>query len=880
MTESTSARRVPEAARETPQVPALDAWLVDQVTSGRDVAWDDELGAPASACSVGQLLGYVVSVPGLPAEVRAQATHRLAAMLEDSVGSDGRFPLPYNRVPGDSNWWDLAEVGAAAPSLLVAARSGVESARTALLRGAEFVRTQERDGLPGSFVKNVDSAGGDIPNANAYSAVTLACAAELSGDSCGYARVEVIMERLISQFGASMAGWWPYRIGLESDSSSGVSLAYQATIVGCGLFVLPCVGNQLQEKLAGVLLAASSQVEAAYESAFDEELEEPAWARDWAQIPEVAWALRRDARTHRADDLAVAHLRSIDPWKNSPTMTPRADRTPVTTALRKLANLAGAAVMLSLTGQSMLATHAHHETGGRDAGAGYVEKFGEPAARVAPGRWEFGGAVQRTTLPNRVSVTLPVTAEDWSHTDFEQAQSTLLWLHSLGFTPTLIERENSVADVLRILDSYWAFAASAKSKQVRKFMTSYDHCVAVRVRTLCMVAAILKARRQAIPRSLVRIVEDDVSWACDPGNVKPNNHGMMLCAAVLHAAVVFPDVVSSGSEPASTAEANLLRIVTGAFDEAGVCLENTPSYHAFYLRFMRDLLSFATEYRPEGSLHAALTPLVEKATAALELLIWHDGTLPPIGDSGAERTSLRSRNGILFAPDAGFYVRKSSNTYLSIRSGYSSTVHKHCDDTAITLRVEGKPLLLDGGMCNYDWQDERTVAVKSQRGHSGVFFERYDQFYPATLYRPGAERVRSKMEREHIHDGEDVIKCWAQYDGTHTVERAVRVTDGTLSIVDRFECPGDDRALQRFLLPLDAALEMSPGRIRVDAEGAWMEIEFDAERHVRELCGMRNPMRGWVSSAWNELERCRTIEILPTKNESAMRAVIRYGAIE
>jgi hypothetical protein len=869
---------VAEAIRRTPRVPTLDAWLVDRVASGLDVAWDDELGATASACSIGQLLGYVSSAPELPAEVRAQATHRLAAVLKNAVGSDGRFPLPYNRVPGDIDWWDIAEVGAAAPALLVAANSGVESARAALLRGAEFVLTKEREDLPGSFVKNVDTVDADIPNANAYTAVTLACAAEASGDPSWSAQVDPAVERLISQFGVSLAGWWPYRIGLGANSPSGVSLAYQATIVGCGLFTLPCVGPGLQDRFAGVLLAASRQVEAAYESAFTEELEEPAWARDWAQIPEIAWALRRASPAQSADDPAVVHLQSIDPLKSSRTMTSRAGRTPVTTTLRKLANLAGAAVMLGLTEQSSLAAHADHVLEGAEADTGYVQRFGEPAARVVTGRWEFGRAERTMALPNRVTVKLPANAEHWLQTDFEQPQSTLLWLHSLGFAPSLIQREDSITDVLRVLDSYWAFTVSARSQHVRSFMTSYDHCVAVRVRTLCMVAAILKSRDHAVPRSLVRIVANDLEWARDPENVKPNNPGMMLCAAVLHAAVVFPGLVGSESELARTAEGNLIRIILGAFDESGVCLENTPSYHAFYLRFMRELLSFATEYRPDGSLHSTLTPLVDNATKALELLVWHDGTLPPIGDSGAERTSLESRNGTLFAPDAGFYVRKSSNAYFSIRSGYSSSVHKHCDDTAITLRVGDRTLLLDGGMFNYDWQDERTVAVKSQRGHSGVFFERYDQFYPAALYRPGAERVRSRMEREQRRVDEDLIKCWAQYDGTHTVERVVRVTDGALSIEDRFESPGDDHALQRFLVPLDASIEMSSGCIRLDTEGgAWMEIDYDAARPVREFCGMRNPMRGWVSTAWNKIECCRAIEILPRKHWSTMRAEIRYG---
>lgn len=872
--------REPADLGTTRPVPRLDAWLLRTAASGMDVAYDEELDGPASACSLAQLLGYVVSTPSLPADVKSVLQPRLASALGDAVSTDGHFALPYNRAPQEVEWWDLAEVGAAAPALLLAARSGIEVARGALLRGADFVRAKERGDVPGSFMKNADALEQDILNADAYAALALACAAEVSPTSDRREPIEAAVERLIQQFGIVSAGWWPYSVGLGSTSDAvGTSLAYQATIVGCGLLLLPHVDDTRRDRLAGVLLAASEQVATAFSADFDERLETPSWSRDWVRIPEIAWALPR-RHPESGIDAALDHLEGIDPVGDPGETSKRPDRTPVTTTYRRFANLAGSAVLLGLTAHAAATVRGTQGLALRPLGVDFLERHGDPTLRAAPGRWVVDSSRGEVTLPNRVTVELPANAESWRRTDREQAQSSLLWLHSLGFLPSMIERDGAADEAVALLSSYWAFMTSAVSKDVRDFMTSYDHCVAVRLRTSCMVAVMLERAGRGVPPELLRLVRTDLEWARQPGHVKNNNHGMMLCAAVLHAGVVFPGFVDE--EQSGLAEDDLARIILGAFDDQGVCLENTPSYHAFYLRFMRDLLPFAAEYYPAGSLHSLLAPLMTKASEVIELLVWQDGTLPPIGDSGAEKSSVRSRDGVLFAPDAGIFVKKEDEVYLSIRGGYSSIVHKHCDDTALTLRVAGSELLLDGGMYNYDWKDERTAVVKSQRGHSGVFFERFDRFYPATLYRPGAERVRSTMERLEGGAEEDRIKCSVEIDGSHVVERVVAVKEGQLSVVDTFRAPNGERALQRFLVPLGASLEISAGRIRVEtADGrAWMEIGYDPARAAREFCGARDPLRGWVSRAWNQIEQCRTLEILPREGETVMAVEIRFGTME
>lgn len=837
---------------------------------------DPQLGDDASNCSTAQAVGLFVMLE------EDATTASLVAQIAGSQLDDGAFTIPYNRPTTAPSKWDLAEIGAAAPGLLLAARNGHELAAKILLKSADFTLGQELD-EGGRFLKNADCDGQDILNGNIYAATTLACALELSPHVEYQRAVESAVAHSISRFGAHSRDWWSYSEGSDGRELVGRSLAYQATMVGYGRLLLPVLKGALHGQWRETLHRAQEAFESVLGTPSREQYEHPSWSRDWDHVSEILLGLAPLSEEHHPTPAFVQRFNALLTGAQEIRPASAADRTPVTTRLRLACNVASVLTILSTDleidptagihlGAAWTATVTPQE---------YVQRFSDVASRPAPGRWSMASGPEGSIsvlLPNRMEVRLPSTCSEWLRDDYEQQQSALLWLHSLGFLPTMFEQNDGKERVEEVLRSYVEFLDSAESRGFLLRMTSLDHAVAVRIRALCAVLARYTARDLPVPDELLWLLARDASWGAVAHNIKINNHGMMLATSVLHYEALFrTEHTASRTEVVGNA---LRQIIEASFDSVGVCRENTPSYQAFYLRFFGDLKAFLRWISPDSPIIDLLDDIVTRGEATLSIMVWPEGILPPIGDSGAEKSSVASVDGTVFSAESGFFVQKRDNTYVSLRCGHSSIVHKHADDTSLTLRVAGVELLLDGGMYNYDWKNPATVAVKSQRGHSGVFFERFDDLYPATLFRPGHTRVRSHMTMLETAPGAISIHCGYEIDASHFAQRLATFRQGRIALSDRFWSTTGETPVQRFLVPVDAETTTDESGILLTKEGAWMRIRFDQNRPTRRYSGESVPlMRGWVSRSWGTLDACQVFEIGPLTGALSMDAELTYGTV-
>lgn len=864
-----------DATWAAPAVARVRTLLTDALSdeSGIIELHDQQLSGSASSCSTAQAAGFFAMLD------ESEITTALLQAVAGSQLPHGGFSIPYNQPVSAPPAWDIAELGAAAPALLVAARNGHRLAATVMLKGAEFTLSQER-AKSGSFLKNASCQDQDVLNGNIYAAVTLACALEL-GPNTEYQRaIESVVEHSISRFGSPAEHWWSYSEHPEGAELVGKSLAYQATIVGYGRLLLGTLRGDLRHRWTKSLEDAQAAIRTALASPSPTEFEEPSWSRDWDQVSEIALglvAITSDAP--ETDDLS--RRMDILLERRTSTVPRHEDRTPTTSDLRFACNLASVVTILlnELEINPAAGLDLRQDWSAGITPEEYVRRFSDPASRPGPGRWSMTlspEAESSIALPNRIEVRLPEHSTGWLQEDYEQQQSTLLWLHSLGFLPTMFEEPDGEERVAAALRTYVEFLGTAESQEVLSRMTSLDHAIAVRIRSLCTIFARCVARGVDVPRELLWLLARDASWGSVAANIKVNNHGMMLATAVLHYEALL---ATQHRESRSSIIGDALRKIIGAsFDPVGVCRENTPSYQAFYLRFFRDLKDFLSWTEPSSSLLDVLDEIVTRGSETLSVMVWPDGTLPPIGDSGAEKSAISSVDGTIFSSESGFFVHKQDGRYLSLRCGHSSVVHKHVDDTSLTLRVGDVELLLDGGMHDYDWKNPLTAAVKSQRGHSGLFFERFDPVYPATFFRPGSTRVKSHMSMLDTSPGAIAIHCGYSIDDAFFAQRLVTFEEGHITLNDRFSSTTGEVAVQRFLVPADAAVTNEDSGLLVSRDGAWMRIRFDQGRPVTRYGGETVPVvRGWVSRSWGTIEECQVIELGPRIGSRTMDTEITYG---
>ena len=459
-----------------------------------------------------------------------------------------------------------------------------------------------------------------------------------------------------------------------------------------------------------------------------------------------------------------------------------------------------------------------------------------------------------------------------------QYQSTMLWYHSLAWLRIIYREHQDFIFVDDFINTYHIFINSQTSEEIFNTLTSRDHLVAEQIKNLTYLLA-QDETKFTNKENVIEILSKLVEWAILPNNIVNNNHGMMLASALLHIPLFIEMTSSREDNIIDLASSRLTEIVEGAFDSYGLCNENTPAYQNFYIKFLRQQiaeLKFFTEYDSRYSVVTdRLSAILKIAEYTLSLIALPNGELPPFGDSNinSQKIVKQLEFAEFYSLESGFYSikhRKLRSRYFSMKCGYSSSTHKHSDDTSIFYWYDGMPIITDAGFLNYDWKDSSNVLVKSQRGHSGAFYYKYDDLYPITLYRDGSDksRISSKMSVEKPDDSLILIKGEVCIDNKYNIERTVKFSHlNNILITDHFSTNDPSERLEkcvRFLVPYEHKIEIFEGYILISNQKFNLKLIYKSG--VASIkSGIRKnslPYEGWVvNTPFKDLKRCNTIEI-------------------
>ncbi|POY44602.1 hypothetical protein C3007_04640 [Avibacterium gallinarum] len=494
--------------------------------------------------------------------------------------------------------------------------------------------------------------------------------------------------------------------------------------------------------------------------------------------------------------------------------------------------------------------------------------------------------VYEAITPNKLNIQLSNNINDtFSSIDTPQYQSTMLWYHSLSWLRIIFNKYYDYEFVNNFIDIYYNFLNSQESQIIFDTLTSRDHLVAEQIRNLTyfLVQEDNKFFNKKKARSILLTLID---WAIQPSNIANNNHGMMLASSLLHTPLFLNIDPLLENNIINLASKRLIEIIKSAFDAYGLCNENTPAYQKFYIKFLKQQiceLLFLKEYEPRYSVIAdELDDIMKIAQHTLDLIALPNGTLPPFGDGNLSSQTMANQLDYaeFYSLDSGFYSIKHKrfrSRYFSMKCGYSSTTHKHSDDTSIFYWYDGIPIITDAGFLNYDWKDPCNVLVKSQRGHSGAFYYKYDHFYPIALYQDGSSE-KSRILSHMIVNKEGnltIIKGSVTIDHVYHVERTVQFSHlNNILITDRFRVEEDSRYIEkcaRFLIPSEHKIEKHEGFLLISNDKFILKLIYKSGNVVIKKGVIRNsiPYGGWiVKTPFKSLQECNTIEIFLDKDEN------------
>ncbi|WP_421084324.1 heparinase II/III domain-containing protein [Rothia nasimurium] len=485
--------------------------------------------------------------------------------------------------------------------------------------------------------------------------------------------------------------------------------------------------------------------------------------------------------------------------------------------------------------------------------------------------------------PNQVPLTL-TTPDNYTYVPENQYQSTMLWYHSLAWLKVIATQYQDYEFINKALKDYYLFVFSDAYEETLATLTSRDHLTAEQIRSLTYLLATEKVEEPWLCHQMLLKL---TGWAMDSQNVKNNNHGMMMMAALLHVPL-FIDL-DSPKELRDYATRHLINIVENAFDSSGLCRENSPIYHRFYITYLTRLieeLQFIFPADAEADVTDTLKGILNRAERSIQEIALPDGTLPPFGDGNTSPAfyEIASGTSSFYSAESGFFCSKKGTEkqkYFSIKSGYSSITHKHADDTSIFYWYNGKPIITDAGFFNYDWQDPRTLAVKTQLGHSGAFYRRYDHLYPAALYPLNKEpRVRSNLS--HIIEGNlNILTANSIVDDTYRVERTVRFSHlNNILIEDKFSVKDESaEKVVRFLINKDFGLQKTDTGLQVTGPDFTLDIIVKRSQNISYDSGVVDddqPIKGWVTDRpFHTLKPCWIIEITPQANSVLTNLILQ-----
>ena len=470
--------------------------------------------------------------------------------------------------------------------------------------------------------------------------------------------------------------------------------------------------------------------------------------------------------------------------------------------------------------------------------------------------------------PNKVSIQL-IEDDDFRESPQEQYQSTMLWYHSLAWLKVIEKEFKDRSFINNSIMNYHRFMMSDAAEEVYSTLTSRDHLVAEQIRSITyLLATGFVEHVDECQEMLLHLLE----WGMIPENVKDNNHGMMLVASMLHIPLFCK--IDNETSVEEYATAHLQKIISGAFDTTGLCKENSPLYHKFYITYIDRLINELDIIAdPNLSIHQELKKIRDLAQHALLSISLPDGSLPPFGDGNLTPPIYKEtkESTEFFSKESGFFCSKTGHgrkKYFSMSCGYSSTTHKHVDDTSIFYWFDGQPIITDAGFFNYDWQDPRTLAVKSQRGHSGAFFNKFDDIYPAAMYREGAERVESTLDLKHENHLKKLVgECLI--DGKFKTIREVRFSHlNNIIVSDKFIGDTSEGVVSRYLIPESLSVRNVEDGITISNDQFEMFIKIKGGSYTlsRGLQESSEPRYGWeVDEPYSSLKPCWELSISPSQ---------------
>ena len=293
--------------------------------------------------------------------------------------------------------------------------------------------------------------------------------------------------------------------------------------------------------------------------------------------------------------------------------------------------------------------------------------------------------------------------------------------------------------------SFWF--ASMRSDSISNEMVFNDHALAERIECLCYLCAVFDEQGFGFfQERYIEIIRRDLDLLMDSKKYqRRHNHGIIADKACFCGIAFLNSKITNGYY--NQVLERFQEQIDWAFSSDGVHRENSTDYHFSTLGMLQACVSLLEVIDPATAIDVKerLAPAERFAASVLK----PNKRRPLFGDSrglpiSTERQNarrdpsyghvklnetkdsiLRSKlsyysSGYLFIEDPDASGSEERATWVALRCGYTTRVHKHQDDLSVSLYSKGYDVFIDPGMCGYMPKDERKDYMESMPAHTTI----------------------------------------------------------------------------------------------------------------------------------------------------------------
>ena len=392
----------------------------------------------------------------------------------------------------------------------------------------------------------------------------------------------------------------------------------------------------------------------------------------------------------------------------------------------------------------------------------------------------------------------------------------------------------------------------------------YDHSTGLRASRLAFLLEFILSDQLEVRESdlarLMTLADLHVQKLVDPTFLSQNNHGLFQVVGLdALCSVVSWRNACEGAR--SYADQAFVSLVNSWFSDEGVHLENSPGYHDWVIRKIRELGAAQRFRRPD------VNELLERADGVTPWLTYPDGRWIPVGDSHGNGPQLTEPVEPSCLPAGGscWAVRDLTKSgYAIVRSlpgadhGESSLLfvsgmnfaggHKHADDLGFVLMEGGREIFTDSGLYGFNYDEARSYVL-SARAHNvpSLVGRRVD---PNVI-----DPANSHLEPILVEQGQFTIRGVVDRPQLFVHERTLSYVPGTLlRIEDRLNNLTDSPWQSNLHLAPELIPEISETGFVVNAGDLTVRGEFSGEGcNISAVRGETEPYQGWVSVGYLEM---------------------------